>query len=196
MPVVDSAKKAGEECEADYSNFQSGIDDCDAGSFCWNIQSGNGKGTCMPLCQGTPDAPECPDGTRCMRHPSFGEVAVCMEMCDPLLEPKDGEYTCTGSDAECPPALCFPIAATGGLFYGYVFPDAPGPGEQCNALGCKAGALCLPASETEACGGSSCCATFCDLLSPGCEGGTVCKSVFQPGAALENVEHVGACLTE
>ena len=56
----------------------SGIDDCDLGSMCWDVDPETNMGTCVPLCTGTWAEPTCEDpGLQCsVIEP--GVLAVCV----------------------------------------------------------------------------------------------------------------------
>jgi hypothetical protein len=193
VAVVEDAKGAGADCEAAWANPPSTGDDCGAGLFCWNPQSDTGKGTCFPFCSGAPDAPGCPSGSRCMQHPGLGELALCMETCDPLTEPTCGDQACAPTDPSCLPPVCFPLGPLAGLFCIDIGTTLPGAGEPCSIVGCRASHICAPAEKVPGCSDGACCTPYCNLDAPDCAAGT-CQSVFEPGAAPANIEHVGACL--
>jgi hypothetical protein len=65
---------------------------------------------------------------------------------------------------------------------------------------CSPGYLCAPASAVPGCQGTAgCCTDFCDLAAaePYCQGavsGQSCVPLYQPGAAPEGFDDVGACM--
>jgi hypothetical protein len=62
----------------------SGIDTCELGAMCWNVDT-DGDGTCIEICSGSSDDPQCTTpGTTCAIA-NGGAIAVCMPTCDPLI---------------------------------------------------------------------------------------------------------------
>lgn len=199
-PVVsEDAKGSGEACVATYEAYMTGVDDCAAGLYCWNVQAAQPEpwGTCFPFCGGTPDAPDCAPGTKCMRHPAIGEVALCMALCDPLTTPQQGEQFCQPSAPSCLPPDCFPLDEEAGMWQSNAPVSPPAVGEPCSTGGCGGNGLCAPVERTGDCGGAlaGCCAAYCDLDAPDCATGT-CQPVFEMGAAPSELSHLGVCLAQ
>jgi len=149
----------------------SGMDDCEVGAMCWNVNDRN-EGICVALCTGTPDAPVCDDGFACAIA-NDGVLNLCLPTCDPLLQ------DCAGAD------LCIP---NGNNFLCVL--DASGAGgkagDACEALnGCDKGLVCLnTAAASSECmqGATGCCSPFCDFVKQDtmCPPGTECVQWFDP----------------
>ena len=153
VPVTGD-KLPGEVCMTD-GGATSGIDNCEAGAMCWDVEA-NGMGICRALCTGTPDAPVCELGFQCFVTSGESLIFVCLPPCDPLLQ------DCPDDD------LCLP---SGDRFF--CLPDASGdmgktndPCEFQNA--CDKGLVCLSTpSASSACmpGSQGCCQPFCDFTA-------------------------------
>ena len=133
----------------------SGIDDCAFGAMCWNIDE-TLHGTCLALCSGTPDAPQCPEDSHC----AYSEpLNLCIPECDPLLQ------DCPGGD------LCIPL----GEFFSCVI-DLSGDEGQANdpcefANVCDQGLVCLDTTNaSSACDPKvlGCCQPFCKFPNSPC----------------------------
>lgn len=72
MVIGDGAP--GEPCTAPDGKF-GGIDDCAAGSFCWNVDRNN-LGTCVAQCTGDTDSPLCPPNFKCQVGQNFN-INLC-----------------------------------------------------------------------------------------------------------------------
>lgn len=171
----------GEACTSMGAN--TGIDSCDKGAMCWDIQ--NGVGTCVALCKGTLETPTCPDLIKCTID-NDNTLNLCLPGCSPLLQDcGDGE-------------ACYPV---GGDFT--CEPDASGDAGQANELCeyinvCDKGLWCAePAAVGAGCmmGSPGCCTPFCDINGP-----LKCPNMDQmcvpwydvnPPPGLENVGYCG-----
>jgi hypothetical protein len=182
VPVLGD-QAPGEACT--YGGPVESTDDCDATSFCWDMNEG-GTGICRSFCTGTIDMPACPDNYFCTIT-SAGTITLCFPTCDPVAQDCDvdglGCYF-SGTEFTC-------IAPM----------DPPGlpPGEACEwANACEIGSLCLDAAVLPNCAGVSCCGEFCDLGLGDAQcvavPGTVCTSFYEQGTAPEGFEHVGVCI--
>ena len=186
VPVDASPGQPGDPCTVE-GNGVSGVDSCDIGSMCWNVDEEN-NGTCVSLCQGTQNQPLCDNPADECIIANDGALPLCLPQCDPLLGCPDGEG--------CYPAdlgfVCVPDASG---------PDLGGYGDACaytNA--CDPGLFCASAAAVPDCDGASCCSNFCDLSDPqpsancgGVGGGQECVSAFEEGQALPGLEDVGVC---
>ena len=187
VPVARDPKQPGEPCMVEGSGV-SGIDDCDLGALCWDVDVEN-VGTCVALCKGAPDAPSCDDPATSCAIVNDGVLNLCLPTCDPLAQ------DCPMSDNVCighgPGFLCVP--------------DASGeegqqhdPCEYTNA--CDPGLVCIGPSAAVECDANSsgCCEPFCDLTDPdadaNCGGqGQVCVPWYGEGTAPPGLENVGIC---
>jgi hypothetical protein len=188
VPVAEDPKQPGDACTVEGSGV-SGVDDCDVGVMCWDIDDMN-MGTCVPLCTGSPDAPMCEDPTRTCAVANEGVLNLCLPSCDPLAQ------DCPGGD------LCIGNPSGDGFL---CVLDASGEeGQQHDACefanACDAGLLCLPATAANECdpAASGCCEPFCDLTDPdadaSCGGaGQVCNPYFEEGTAPPGQDDLGYC---
>jgi hypothetical protein len=185
VPVMEDPAGEGEPCFV-VDNGVSGIDNCELGAYCWNVDEEN-NGNCVALCIGTPESPTCPDpeNTYCAIT-GDGVINLCLATCDPLLQDcKAGEVCIYHWDDS----------------FGCVF-DASGeegqahdPCEFVNA--CDPGLICLYTQSAVECDAmaSGCCEPYCDLTLPNtCPGmGQVCTPLFEAGMAPPGLEDVGYC---
>ena len=179
-PIWPDAKLVGEACTVD-GNDVSGLDDCEIGLVCVDVDPATSTGTCSSLCVGSPDALSCEDPNEdCIVV--NGPTPLCVTLCDPV-------------DPVCDnPQGCF-------LFDGHFACRTPTiageAGDPCaSTTGCGAGLMCAygPAFECEAEPGQGCCAAVCDATAfDSCAVGE-CIPWF-PDPAPEGTEHVGVCGT-
>jgi hypothetical protein len=188
-PLHPNAKQPGDECTVE-GNGVSGIDDCELGSMCWNVDPETNMGTCVAFCVGSEHSNSCDDpGTKCSIY-NGGVLILCLPVCDPLLQNCADGQGCYSSDS------------------GFVcIPDASGPeggayGDPCEFVNvCDPGLFCAAAEAVPNCQGSSgCCSEYCDLGQPdagsgcsGVSGGQECVPWFEGGQAPPGYEDVGAC---
>ncbi len=163
----------------------SGIDNCELGSMCWDVDGATNEGTCVEMCTGSLQNPVCaPANTSCVI--SNNDVLVlCLPGCDPLMQ------NCPGNQA------CYPV---NGNFT--CAPDASGAqgadGDPCEFINvCDPGLMCIAAASVEACvGASGCCTPYCDVTDPvdPCPAATEsCVAFFPVGQAPAGLEDVGVC---
>ena len=183
VPVIGDAEP-GESCW--WGGIMEATDDCDATSICWDVMEFGGEliGTCVALCTGTPDTPECPSGSSCLIG-GDSTVAICISDCDPLLQDCSSGLGCywTGGDFKCV----------------HTTDDLP-TGAPCGFINdCAPGHLCGPAESLPSCEGAACCTPLCDLEvgDEHCQTmpGTSCVPFFQDGTAPPGYELVGVCVT-
>lgn len=178
-PVPDDPAGLGEACVAEVSPV-SGLDDCELGTMCWEVDPVTLQGICEALCS---IDRVCPDGAACADG-EF-EPLVCLPRCDPF-DPAacaDGE-ACrdVGSDVLCVPLSVLPQGLSCGADEQY----------------CAADQACARQQYLADCAESSCCTPWCDLSAPDpnlpCAPvpGEICRSLY-PGTAPEGYEHVGIC---
>lgn len=189
VPLDANASQIGDACNVEGSGV-SGIDNCEVGSMCWNVDPETNEGTCVAFCNGTEANPICEDpGTSC-NILNDGVLILCLPNCDPLLQ------DCVDGQA------CYPTNDTFSCV-----PDAGGEtglfGDPCAFLNvCDPGLFCANADGVPDCAGSNgCCSPFCDLSDPeatascpGAAGGQECVAWYTEGQAPPGYENVGACL--
>jgi hypothetical protein len=181
-PIAADPGAHGEPCTVEGSPT-SGIDTCELGAMCWDVDPDTGEGTCVALCTPPEDDPTCaPEGTVCAIA-NDAWLILCLPSCDPMLQ------DCEPGDA------CVPI--------GDVFACAPagenpgGAGEPCEDIAiCDPGLFCASSQAVPDCQGSGCCTPLCDITDPAppCLPGQSCEPFYEPGTAPEGLENVGVCM--
>lgn len=154
----------------------SGVDDCDIGAFCWDVDPVTLEGTCVASCMGSEANPLCDGGLTCVID--FASwITVCVPGCDPLA-PACGEGGTCGVTNGAPP-VCLPTSL------GVPATQAAA----CNhTIGCGDGFACMAANTVAGCEDpSSCCTAICDPAAP------VCDASVPVCTALVGVENIGAC---
>ena len=179
VAVDASPAGEGEPCSVEGSSA-SGIDNCERGTMCFNVDPETNLGTCTALCGCDPlcDNPQ----TMCSFQ-GDGVLNLCIEVCDPLLQ-------------ACPDGQgCYPVDS---VFY--CVPDASGPGggylDPCMFINaCDPGLACINGDALPGCDEAGCCAPFCDTGGPfgQCPSGLSCAAWFEPGMAPPGWETVGIC---
>jgi hypothetical protein len=186
-PIADDPAAPGETCHVE----RSGVDDCELGAMCWDVDPKTNEGTCVSLCVGSERDPLCEDPDEICTVSGDGVLAVCLPTCDPLLQ-------------DCPEGQgCYPIGPGWSCA-----PNAPEVGDYgcpCEFINvCNPGLVCLDAAAVPSglpCeGATGCCTELCDLSDPtgdeqcaGVLGGQVCQPWYEQGAALPGDEDVGVC---
>ncbi len=187
-PISENPGQAGDECTVEGSGT-SGIDDCDIGVMCWDVDPKTNIGTCVAMCTGDSANPLCEDPDTTCSIANNGAIVLCLPICDPLLQ-------------DCPAGqACYPVAEDW-----VCGPDASGEmgayGDPCEFINvCDAGLICLDATATPNCvGASGCCTEVCDVTDPAgdaqCTGqpeGQTCQVWYEEGSAPPGYEDVGAC---
>ena len=185
VPVVPDPDEPGEPCTVEGSGT-SGIDTCELGAMCWDVDPKTNEGTCVAFCQGDEANPICEDpDTQCEGR----DILLCLPLCCPL------EQNCPAGHA------CYPINEDFSCG-----PDASGDlgafGDPCEFINvCDPGLMCLDAGSVPPglpCeGASGCCTAFCALGSDSCSElhpALECVPWFEDGAAPPGFELTGACV--
>jgi hypothetical protein len=181
-PIAPDPGQPGDPCTVEGSGV-SGIDDCDLGAMCWNVTP-DGDGTCIEMCSGSPDAPQCDtSGTVCTVS-NEGALAICQPLCNPLAQECDTGEGCYPIQGV---VVCAPDASG----------DMGGAGDPCEYINaCDDGLFCAGAAAVPGCAGSvGCCSPFCTVGDDSaCLVGQTCTPMYPPGEApLACVEDVGMC---
>lgn len=181
--IAPQPRGLGETCTVEGS-ATSGLDDCDLGLLCWDVDPDTLQGTCVALCAGSEADPQCDAPNECLLA-NDGYLIVCLPPCDPLTfgSCPDGEACVPSLDA----FVCAPSPA----------PAGSGPCE----LGmipsaCGIGSVCAPAELVPSCDSleNGCCTPTCSLAADPCgELGLVCSSWWGPDPAPAGYEDVGFC---
>lgn len=180
--VDPNPKPPGEVCVA--LDGLTGIDNCELGAYCWDVDPQTHEGTCISFCAGTSQDPICEAGYACISLQRGGaDAGICFPGCHPL------EYDCAADE------LCIP--AWGGW---QCAPDSSGDagayGDLCEFINaCDPGLVCFGAEYLPGCEGSGCCTPLCQLGAPNtCPGeNQVCIPWYDDGEAPEGYEDVGVC---
>jgi hypothetical protein len=175
VPILGDGQP-GEACT--YAGVGEATDDCDATSVCSNVELIDGElvGTCTAFCTGTPDQPECSDGSSCLIA-NDGSFTVCLHSCDALEQDCEDGFGCVwgGDDFVCLPA-----------------PDEQ-PEQACTAGECPAGSVCVLSSLAPTCDDSACCTAFCSLSEPSCVAPASECVPFFDGPPPAGHEDIGIC---
>lgn len=185
-PLDPDPNAVGDPCTVEGSGV-SGIDDCDIGAMCWDVDAETNMGTCIELCSCAEDFPVCnTPNTQCAIS-NDGVLILCLPVCNPLDE------------AACPDGQgCYGV---GDSFQ--CAPDASGGvgavGDECNFINaCDPGTFCSSSDNVPGCdaGAVGCCSSFCTLGDDGmCLAGQACVPWFEQGQAPDEcLGTVGACV--
>lgn len=139
-PVSPAAAAIDEPCTVEGSPV-SGVDTCDVGLMCWNVNTDTLEGTCVELCSGGSGDPMCSGDNACVIQ-NEGTLPLCLPPCDPLGQdcgPGQGCYY-NGVDS----FICAPDASKGNGVDGVPcdFLNGCAPGFACSEL-----AECTPFCE-------------------------------------------------
>ena len=184
VEVAPEPKGLGEPCTM-MGDGWSGLDDCDVGMLCWDVNE-RGQGTCIGLCDGDINiACVCADPAATPTWCQDCAVGLCIPGCDPLLQ-------------DCAEGLaCYPI--NNGF---NCTPDASGGAGQANepcefVNVCAEGLACLDAVlASAACDPmlTGCCQPFCEFPGAPCPNpDQECVQWFQDGQAPMGQENIGIC---
>ena len=171
FPVDRDPDAVDEPCTVQGSGV-SGIDSCELGALCWDVDLETGEGRCMPYCSGSENAPVCDEPNRWCRITSNSVLPLCLPDCDPLTPTlcSEGQGCYPGGDN----FVCAPDASG----------EDGGPFEPCAFVnGCDPGSACI----------DGVCSPYCDLGAPDCPLRTTCLPVFPEGQTPVGYEDVGFC---
>ena len=188
VPIADDPGQPGDPCTVMKSNT-SGLDDCELGAMCWNVEPRTLNGTCIAMCTGSRSNPFCEDPDTYCAISSDGAILPCLFQCNPLLQ-------------NCPRGqACYPINDN--------WTCAPDASERAGAYGdpcefinvCDPGLICLNAASVPDCAGAQgCCSEVCDLSDPagdaqcmGAPEGQICLAWWEEGDEPAGLDEVGAC---
>lgn len=174
-PLHRDAAQPGETCTIEDGPW-SGFDNCEIGSYCWDVDPDSLEGTCVANCQGSEANPVCAGGLTCF-HGYDGNITACVSGCDALAPACADGSTCV--TAQSGPSVCLPESLEI-------------PAEQAiacdHSLGCGEGFACVVAAQVAGCEDpGSCCTALCDPAAPACDASVpVCTP-------LADDPTVGAC---
>lgn len=166
-PVAENPNQIGDSCSVEGTGV-SGIDDCDIGMMCWDVDGETNVGECIELCSCSYDNPICETANTSCVISNSESLTICLPVCNPL-----DVTTCEDGQGCYPFDDLFHCAANVGQ-------DAE-QGDTCQFINaCDAGQAC---ATFDGCPGGSCCAEFCNLDAPSCPGGTTCTEWYGDGVA-------------
>jgi hypothetical protein len=185
-PLDPDPDAPGEPCTVEGSAV-SGIDSCDIGVMCFDVDPRTNEGTCVAMCTGSPEVPLCTAPEQACLIANDGVIVLCFDVCDPLAPACDADMGCYPSDA-------------GDQFFCLPTIDMPGTyGDSCEGIvSCAPGHVCLDAAAIPGCAGAACCTELCDttagLPCPDDDVGVVCQPWYEDGMAPPGLEAVGVCV--
>ncbi|MBV1860520.1 MAG: hypothetical protein KUG77_19060 [Nannocystaceae bacterium] len=154
VSVDPDAASVGELCTVEGSEV-TGLDSCDVGLMCWEVDPDTLEGTCIEYCTGTEERPACSSPDDVCGIYNDASLALCLPRCDPFLN------DCAEDDA-CVPA--------GSDTFGCIaerYPRCPGGTTEINP---RFGADCTY--------GELCCSPYCDVSDDAaCDGGLECAAL-------------------
>ncbi|MGH1342352.1 MAG: hypothetical protein ACRBN8_12410 [Nannocystales bacterium] len=170
VPVDPEAGSVGEPCTVQGSAV-TGLDSCDVGLMCWEVDSDSFEGTCIEVCGGSESEPTCSSPDDVCGIYNDGVLALCLPGCD--LPTND----CEGDD------VCVPA---GDDTFGCIDEGYPR---------CRAGTSeVVPSQGADCSEGEPCCAPYCDLADgASCGEGFLCVSFDAPYPAYPDL---GVCVPD
>jgi len=182
VDIAPDPGQAGEPCTVE-GNGVTGVDTCDVGAMCWDVDLDTSEGTCVDFCSGDESNPVCADPTMlCVGRGPF----LCLPSCCPL------ERDCTEGQACYPVSHDFQCA-----------PDASGDmggfGDPCEYINvCDPGMMCTAAETVPGCESAvGCCTAFCEVGSSSCsllDPTLECAPWYEEGEAPPGQDHIGVCI--
>lgn len=182
VEVSGEAKQLNETCSV-VGSMWTGFDDCDFGLSCQFVNE-DGVGTCVALCDGTPEEPSCAEGSICQVC-GADCPSLCLRTCDPL-----NPQTC-GETELCTPNNNGNFVCT---FAGK--PENQGAyGSPCEFVNeCAEGFACVEREVFDNCETGSCCTPYCNLNEDNpCPNELECVPWIDEDLPPE-LEHVGVCV--
>ncbi len=182
-PIADNPGAPGDDCTVEGSGV-SGIDSCELGAMCWNVDPDTLEGECVALCIGDIENPTCADPASTCIINGDGTIVVCIPHCDPLIPDCSDGFVCVPVNDNF---QCVPDASG----------DMGAAGDPCEFINvCDPGLGCFDAMLTPGCEGAfGCCTAFCDVgdAMPPCLPGQQCVAYYPEGMAPSGLEDVGVC---
>jgi len=178
--IADSPAQPGDECTVE-GGGASGLDNCDIGGMCWDVDPKTNMGVCVAQCNGSAENPICDDPDTVCSIANNGALQICLPVCDPLLQDCSDSQACypIGDDWACAPDVSGEMGT---------FPD---PCEFINV--CDPGFIC--AGDAAEGNGAAVCNPVCDTsMAVECPGqGQMCLAWYVEGEAPPGYEDVGVC---
>ncbi len=184
VPLDPNPKAVGEPCSTP-DGPSAGIDDCDVGAMCWDVDTSNNTGTCVEICGGTAQQPVCSTAQNACSRSNAGALNLCLPLCDPL------NPTCAAGEGCYPEPNGFFCTQHAGSMGAY--------GEPCEFLNvCDPGSWCADTTAVPGCNAAfGCCTPICDVTAPNAcpdlATGQICVPFYKTGMAPTGYENVGYC---
>lgn len=182
-PVEPNPGQVGDACTVQGSGV-SGLDSCDVGVMCFDVDPETNEGVCVEICGGSEANPTCqtPDTTCTISNGS--SLVLCQAICNPLAnECADGEGCYFVTEA----SVCAPDASG----------NMGAAGDPCEFINaCDDGLFCAGGAAVEGCDSFGCCTSFCAVGDDSmCADGQSCVEFFPDGSTPAScLEGLGACL--
>ncbi len=181
-PIEASPDAIGQPCTVEGSGV-SGIDSCELGAMCFEVDPATNTGVCVGFCAGTRADPGCATACDACHISNDGVLTLCRPICHP------------GQDDCGPGRSCIDID---GAFECSTYAGDAALGEPCDSdLSCQAGLACAPADALSDCAGEACCTPWCDTNAVDPCGalvaGTSCQLVPELGDGVCN-PGIGRCV--
>ena len=186
-PLDDAPGQAGDECSVEGSGV-SGLDDCDLGVMCWDVDPETNLGTCAAMCQGDQANPICEDPDTTCVIANEGAIVLCLPICHPLTQDCPDGQACypINNDFACAPN----VAGEGGVH-----------GDPCEFVNvCQIGLACVNPDLFTNCPSGGCCSSYCDATNPGADAdcmaldaGQSCIEWYAEGEAPPGYDDTGIC---
>ena len=183
-PVADDPKDLGEVCTVK-GRVSDGVDDCERGLVCWDLDPNTQQGRCAEVVLGNEHGPVCTD-PRAMPNLVFDSpIALCLPGCDPV-DPSacpDGQACLPRDDA--PSRFSCAPESSGDLGKAW---------DPCDdVVDCNPGLTCVDDIHLPTCPTSRCCTPYCEHPNPDCQEGFSCVPWYAGNEAPPGFENVGVC---
>jgi hypothetical protein len=180
-PLDPNPDPVGAPCTIE-GTASSGVDTCELGAMCWNVDPDTLEGHCVGFCGGNKTNPSCSDPQDTCAVFNSGTLILCLPACDPLDDACGDGFACRPKQPSsvAPGFVCLPTEAGGQVIDG------------CEGIGgCPVG---------HACTGQNVCAAYCDLGDPLADEscnveteGHVCTPFFPEPMVPPQYANVGVC---
>ena len=187
-PLDPNPSAVGDPCTVEGSGV-SGIDNCDLGAMCWEVDPQTNNGVCIELCSCSEANPVCNTPNTACGISNDGVLVLCLPVCNPLdptgCSQGQGCYG-VGDTFQCAPDQSAGMGMVG---------------DDCAFLnGCDPGNFCANVASVPGCSGDApgCCSAFCTLGDDAsCLDGQVCTPWFAAGQAPDEcLGTIGACTSQ
>jgi hypothetical protein len=194
-PLDANPGAPGDPCVVEGSGV-SGIDNCELGAMCLDVDE-TGAGVCVAMCEGSAEAPICPDGKTCAQM-NDGALSLCLDECDPLQPDCEGPKGCYPVNDSF---ACMTPVDDAGVAPGDVCAARGLSGGKYNSIrGCVPGMICIGDDAFTTCTGAGCCSPVCDTSDPASDDtcaaidvAQTCEHWFFRGFAPPGYENAGVC---